>query len=208
MNGTVKPLMSFSWRDQENCDGSTIMAGLARTVQCTRRNDILAVLRGLVEAEKDEVLVVNTSDSTNAVSGELFATEALRRGVLGIVVDGPIRDSNRLRQLVGDKLRIFATCVTSYAGTEQSPGNVQIPVVCGGVSVYPGDIVVGDDDGIIVGSADTFTKLLPVAQRIYDMETKIQQRLLEGKSLESLTNCRDHIEARLAKEESSLEFRL
>jgi hypothetical protein len=109
---------------------TTTMAGIARTVQCTRRNDILAVLGGLMDAEPDDVLVVNTSDSTLAVAGELFATEAVRRGLRAIVIDGPVRDTKQVRQLVSeDKLWVYATSVVPYAGTAQSPGNSQVPVV-------------------------------------------------------------------------------
>jgi 4-hydroxy-4-methyl-2-oxoglutarate aldolase len=194
--------------------GQGTMVGIVRTVQCTKRNDFLAVLRGLLDAHAGDVLVVNTSDSTRAVLGELFATEAYhRRGLAGLIVDGPVRDTNHLRKLKLDAFstfRVYASSVTPYAGTTQSPGTMQTIVTCGGVSVHPGDIVVGDDDGVVVGSPACFAKLLPVAQEIDQVETTLRERLVaaNGESLETLTNAPEHIRLRLAQEESSLEFRV
>jgi 4-hydroxy-4-methyl-2-oxoglutarate aldolase len=191
--------------------GQGTMVGVVRTVQCTKRNDFLAVLRGLLDAQNNEVLVVNTSDSTRAVSGELFATEAYhRRGLAGIIVDGPVRDTNHLRKMRLDsssRFRIYASSVTPYSGTTRSPGSVQTIVTCGGVSVHPGDIVVGDDDGIVVGSPECFALLLPVAQEIDQVETTLREKLAT-ESLETLTNAPEHIRLRSKQEEFSLEFRV
>ena len=85
---------------------------------------------------------------------------------------------------------------------------MQVSVMCGGVSVRPGDVVVGDDNGVVVGPPETLATLLPMAQKIHETETAVREGLLAGKGLESLTNFQEHLEKRLAKEESVLEFRV
>ena len=136
-----------------NTGNRTTMVGVARTIQCTKPNDFLAVLRGLCEAEIDDVLVVNSLSSSRALAGELFCSEAKRKGVRGFLIDGPIRDTANLQY---SEVRCFATSVSPYSGTIQFVGSMQQVVQCGGHEVRPGDIVVGDDDGVIVASASYF----------------------------------------------------
>lgn len=182
----------------------TTMAGIARTVK-TSHNDLLAVLRGLEEAQPNEVLVVQTYGSKAAVAGELFCAEAQRKNVKGLVIDGPMRDTAYLSEF---SCRCYATTVSPYAGTARSPGEMQVPVVVGGLKVEPGDILVGDNDGVIVGSVETMTGLLPLAENIRSMEADIKKAIADGVSLHELTNYREHLHARLSRENSDLEFRL
>ena len=184
---------------------NTIMAGVARTVQLTDKNDFMAVLRGLEEAHRDEVLIVNTLSSTRAVAGELFCAEASRKGLAGIVVDGPARDNIHLQNY---SARFYATAITPYSGTIQSVGEMQQVVTCGGVEVRPGDIVVGDSDGIVVGSVDTFENLLTPAKTIFQAEERLLQGILSGKSLASMTNFEEHLHRRILNGDSALEFRV
>lgn len=180
------------------------MVGIARTVQCKEPNDFLAVLQGLEKAKQDEVLVVNTCDSTRAVAGELFCAEASRRGVRGILVDGPMRDTAYLDEF--SSVRCYSKSVTPYSGTIQSVGETQVTVICGGAKVSPGDVVVGDNDGIVVGSMDTFAKIVDAAYNIQKVEGAIKRGIAEGKSLHSLTNYKQHLKARAAGKDSSLTF--
>eukprot|EP00545_Synedropsis_sp_CCMP1620_P007843 CAMPEP_0119007954 /NCGR_PEP_ID=MMETSP1176-20130426/3360_1 /TAXON_ID=265551 /ORGANISM="Synedropsis recta cf, Strain CCMP1620" /LENGTH=228 /DNA_ID=CAMNT_0006960193 /DNA_START=58 /DNA_END=744 /DNA_ORIENTATION=- len=184
--------------------GNTI-AGFSRTIQCSERNDFLAVLDGLAGAQRDDVLVVNTLDSRRAVAGELFCAEAARRGVQGIIVDGPMRDTKYLSDFL--TVRCFSKSVTPYSGTVKCLGETQVPVWCGGVQVNPNDIIVGDDDGIISAKAETFEVLLPLARQIQAAEERIRKAVTgEQKSLHSMTNYEDHIEAIRKGEISSLKF--
>ena len=188
------------------------MVGFAFTVQCTVKNDFLAVLRGLVESGHQPpsslVLVVDTLNSVRAVSGELFATQAWHHNKMaGLLIDGPVRDCQQLQQLLD--LPVFATGACPRAGTTQHPGLTQGPVAVGGVTVNPGDVVFGDADGIVTADVATMEALLPVAQAIVQTETVVRQRLETGAvSLERLTNYEEHLAARLRRQESKLEFRL
>ena len=183
--------------------GNTI-AGLVRTIQCSESNDFLAVLDGLAVAQQDDVLVVNTLDSTRAVAGELFCAEAARRGVQGIIVDGPMRDTKYLRDF--PTVRCFSKSITPYSGTVNHLGDYQVSVQCGGIQVNANDIIVGDDDGIVVGTADTFEALIPIAREIQHAEERVRKAVVEGKSLHSMTNYEVHVEAIRKGEASSLKF--
>jgi 4-hydroxy-4-methyl-2-oxoglutarate aldolase len=197
-------LLERSIHPLNSCDHK-IIAGVTRTVQCTEPNDFLAVLRGLDEAQQDEILVVNTMSSHRAVAGELFCAEAERKGLCGIVVDGPMRDTAYLESF---SVRCFASSVSPYSGTIQSVGKMQVDITCGGVPVSPGDILVGDDDGIVVASLNSFQMLLPVAKTIHDAEEKIRKCVSDGIELVSLTNFKEHLDLRLAGKPSALEFRV
>jgi len=104
---------------------------------------------------------------------------------------------------------MYATSITPYSGTTQSPGETQAPVInCGGVEVRPGDIVVGDDDGVMVGTVETFEKLVPIAKQIQNIEQKLMDGIAGNKSLSSMTNLEEHIRQRLDGKDSNLEFRI
>mmetsp|Transcript_723 Transcript_723/g.1530 ORF Transcript_723/g.1530 Transcript_723/m.1530 type:complete len:311 (-) Transcript_723:227-1159(-) len=226
MNGTIRPMNHLAPQHNNGRVVSTTMAGVARVVSFTEPNDFLPVMRALaLEAEADEVLVVDTKSSTRAVAGEIFVNEAGRKGLAGIVIDGPIRDTAHLDTShrcadhgTGESnpsapaVRIYATGVTPYSGTTQSPGDMQPAVVsCGGVDVRPGDIVVGDNDGVLVGEADAFSKLVPVAQNIQHIESELIAEIASpegGRSLASMTNLEEHVRHRLEGKSSNLEFRI
>lgn len=181
-----------------------VMVGTAKTAQCTQRNDFLAVLRGLMEAEKGDILMVDTCDSDRAVAGELFCLQAIQKELGGIIINGPVRDTVWIQEL--STVRCYSTSVTPYSGATQSPGTIDVPITCGGVTVDPGDIVVGDNDGVVVASLQTFETVLPVAKALCDGEAKIKEGMLKGRSLKVLTNYEEHIAARLAGNASSLGF--
>lgn len=220
---SVIKLMNYTIQPKNHLHSSSVMVGVARTVSFTEPNDFLPVMRALaLEAKTDEVLVVDTLSSTRAVAGEIFVAEARRKGLAGIVIDGPIRDTAHLDDCsylssnnegngtTTTTMRIYATSVTPYSGTTDSPGKTQEVVTCGGIEVRPGDIVVGDDNGIIVGEASTFSKLIPIAKKIQQIESKLIAGITssEEKSLASMTNLEDHVRHRLEGKLSNLEFRI
>ena len=177
------------------------LVGVARTVRC--HEDFLAVIRALEEALPGDVLVVDTQGSRRAVVGELFSLEATRRGLAGIIVDGAVRDLSTLRQL---QLPVYARSYCPVSGTVRDLGAVQVAVTCGGVIVQPGDIVVADDDGIIIGSAAEFTALLDVATEVERREAIIAARMAAGQSLLSMLNLAEHVAALERGEPGKLAF--
>ena len=186
------------------------MIGLARTVQCTRPNDILAVLRGLNEAKPGDVLVVNTLDSTRAVAGGMFYAEAARKGLGGIVVDGPVRDVGQISKFgysVENGCLMYSAGVTPYAGTVQSIGEIGGNIICGGVRVSSGDIIVGDGDGILVGPMESFERVIDIAENIVEAERNILKGIQHGISLMKMCNYDEHFELRKNGKDSALDWR-
>jgi len=179
------------------------LVGVARTVRC--HEDFLSVIQALADAQPGEVLVVDTAGSSRAVVGELFSTEALRRGLSGIVVDGPVRD---VRAIAALDIAVWARGYCPCSGTTQRLTQTQVPVRCGGVEIRPGDVLVGDDDGIVVATAAEFERLAPMAADIMRKEDMLLGRMAAGQSLIDLLNFPEHAAALERGEDSRLAFKL
>jgi regulator of RNase E activity RraA len=179
------------------------MAGPAFTVLA--EDDHLPVMAALAEAVRGDVLVVATGGSTRAVFGELFATEARRRGLAGIVADGYCRDLRGLREI---GLPVFARGTTPRSGTTVSRAAPGATIAVGGVDVSPGDIVFGDDDGLLIAPEERIAAALAGAERIATSERAILAAQSGGEALHALTNYDEHVAALNRGEASGLEFRV
>jgi 4-hydroxy-4-methyl-2-oxoglutarate aldolase len=179
------------------------MAGPAFTV--VAEDDHLPVMSALAEATPGEVLVIVTGGGSRAVFGELFATEARRRGLAGIVADGLCRDLRSLRRI---GLPVFARGTTPRSGTAVSRAALGATISCGGVQVSPGDIVVGDDDGLLIAPAARITAALETAEGIARSERAILAAQARGEALHGLTNHDDHVAALDRGAASALAFRV
>ncbi|MDA1080297.1 MAG: RraA family protein [Gemmatimonadetes bacterium] len=123
------------------------LCGVALTVNA-RPADNLMVHKALQIAEVGDVIVVSTGgNTTNAVFGELMCRTAVGARLAGIVVDGAIRDVGGVAEL---GFPAFSRTVSPGACDKDGPGEINVPVSCGGVVVMPGDIIVGDEDGVAV----------------------------------------------------------
>jgi regulator of RNase E activity RraA len=177
------------------------MVGRALTVDA--RGDLMSVIEGLKQSEPGAVLVVAAGSDTHAVAGELFATEALRRGVVGIVIDGLCRDSRTLAQL---DLPVYARGVAPMACPAQALPVVQVPIIIGPVTVRPGDLVLGDDDGLVVGTEEEVLAVLDGAELIQRREEDLRAKIEAGMSLFDAVNYEEHVAALRAGEASKLAF--
>ena len=122
--------------------------GPACTVKCYP-GDNLMVHKSLDIAKPGDVVVIDASTSMlTAVSGDLISTKARHRGVAGFVVDGLIRDIEAI-QALGD-FPVFARGVTPIGPLHRGPGEIGYPIAAGGIVVNPGDIIVGDQNGVVV----------------------------------------------------------
>jgi regulator of RNase E activity RraA len=167
------------------------------------RGDLMSVIAGLRESGPGEVLVVAAGSAEHAVAGELFASEALRRGLAGIVIDGLCRDS---RTLVTLDLPIYARGAVPTACPAQAIPLVQVPVMIGSVEVHPGDLVVGDDDGVVVASADELLAALDGAEAIQHREEGLQAQIVAGSSIFDHIDYDRHLAAIRAGEATRLTF--
>lgn len=177
------------------------MIGLARTVHC--RGDFLTVIKALQEAQEDEVLVIDAEGDKIAFAGEMFATEAQRKKLAGIVIDGGCRDVKQIRKI---QFPMYARYQTPMAGGASHIFKTQVPVKCGGVSVFPGDIIFGDDDGIVVMKETEINTVLVVAESIQQTEEKVMKKMEAKTSLFLLMNFLDHYERINKGQDSKLEF--
>jgi RraA family protein len=179
----------------------TKLIGTAFTMVC--QDDHLTVLKALVEAKAGDVLVIDTRGGRRAVAGELFATEAMNRRLAGLVVDGAVRDTATLRTL---SLPVYARFITPMSGTTRMAFETQVAVQCGGVAVNPGDVIFGDDDGLIVASVAELERILPVAETIQSKELAALERMRQGDNLPTLLNFEEHWDAVTARKDSKLVF--
>ena len=121
--------------------------------------DNLMVHKSLDIAQPGDVVVVDTTGSERAaVLGDLVSTKARHRGIAGFVVDGFIRDLPGIRRL-GD-FPVFARGVTPFGPLHRGPGEINHPVSAGGIVVMPGDIIVGDPNGVLVVPREVAEELL------------------------------------------------
>jgi RraA family protein len=177
------------------------LVGRAHTVSCYE--DFLTVIKGLRDAAPGEVLVIDSRGSRRALAGELFPTEARRKGLAGIVIDGPCRDTAAIRAL---DLPYYARSVCCYAGTTNRLFETQVPINCGGVVVNPGDVLFGDDDGIIVGNVEEFAAIIETAEAIQQAEQALLGRMAAGTGLMEMLNFEDHCAEIAAGRASKLQF--
>jgi RraA family protein len=123
------------------------LLGVAFTVR-VRPGDNLMLHRAIDMAEPGDVIMVDAQgELANAISGELMMAWAARRGVAGVVVDGAMRDADVIGRMA---LPVYARGITPRGPYKSGPGEINVPIACGGVVVHPGDIVVGDADGVVV----------------------------------------------------------
>lgn len=179
--------------------GGIAMVGRAVTVAASA--DLLPVLAGLEQCGAGDILVVDAGTTEHAVLGELFATEAIRRQMAGIVVYGLCRDTATLAQL---PLPIYALGTTPRAAGATQVPLTQQPVHIGDVEVRPGDILVGDDDGIAVLSQAELDAALAAAEEIQRREAAIRGAIQDGTSLFEQLNFAEHVAALRAGLPSSL----
>lgn len=125
----------------------TKIAGSAVTV-LSHPGDNIMIHAAVEMCQPGDVLVVaNTAPSTHGMFGDLLATSLMARGVRGLIIDAGVRDTADLRSM---GFPVWAQHVSCQGTVKNSPGSVNVPVILGGVTVQPGDVVCADDDGVVI----------------------------------------------------------
>jgi 4-hydroxy-4-methyl-2-oxoglutarate aldolase len=144
------------------------LCGRAVTVRC-RPADNLMVHKALQVADPGDVIVVATcGNTTSAVFGELMCHTAAAKKIGGIIVDGAIRDVDGIRRL---GMPAFSRSVSPGACDKDGPGEINLPIACGDTVVMPGDIVIGDKDGVAVVPRDDAEAVLSLVGELMARET-------------------------------------
>ena len=135
----------------------------------TRSGDNQGIHEAIDLAAPGEVLVINGfADTSRALVGELLAGRALANGLAGFVIDGAIRDVDEIEEL---GLPVFARAVTPAGPYKMGPHRQQVPVALGGQCVNPGDVVIGDGDGVVVIPWAQLASTVLAAEAIQSNET-------------------------------------
>ena len=155
------------------------MAGAALTVRA-RPGDNLMFQKAIDMAVPGDIIVVDAGgDVTNALMGELMLAYAITRGVVGFVVNGAIRDVDAFKET---NLPTFAVGVTHRGPFKDGPGEINVPIAIDGMVFEPGDIVIGDSDGVLCVPLDQAEEILAKAEAKHAAETRQLQAIAEGKN--------------------------
>ena len=154
------------------------LCGLAVTVNC-RPADNLLVHKALQVAEPGDIVVVATSGNTaSSVFGELMCHTAGAQRIGGIIVDGAIRDIDGITRL---GLPAYSRTVSPGGCDKDGPGEINVPISCGSTVVAPGDIIVGDGDGVAVVPNAHAEEVLRLVAELVDREEKRIAEIAAGK---------------------------
>jgi 4-hydroxy-4-methyl-2-oxoglutarate aldolase len=153
------------------------VAGPARTVLCGQ-GDNLAVHEALAAVRPGEVLVITMPEPAPfGAVGELVVIQARACGAAGLLVDVAVRDVAELKEI---GLPIWARFVRVRGTSKTDPGRLDVPVVVGGATIRPGDIVVMDDDGAVVVPAERVEEVAEGARAREDKESRLRPKLRAG----------------------------
>jgi 4-hydroxy-4-methyl-2-oxoglutarate aldolase len=138
------------------------VAGPALTIE-VRAGDNLMIHAAMTMAKPGDVLVIDgKADRSCALMGSIMMRACRKLGLAGVVVDGAVRDTDEIREM---GFPVYAIGANPNGPTKSVPGRINWPISCGGVAVAPGDLVVGDADGVVVVEREKAPSLLDLAAR-------------------------------------------
>jgi 4-hydroxy-4-methyl-2-oxoglutarate aldolase len=153
------------------------LAGTAITVKASP-GDNLIIHKAITLAEPGDVLVIDANGYLETGHlGELMCTSCKANDLAGIVIDGAIRDRKEIEEM---GFPVYARGVHPQGPLKQDPGSINVTISCGGVTVDPGDIVVGDDEGVAIVPSETAKSVLERSHEKIDAEDNIRERIQNG----------------------------
>ena len=157
--------------------GSGGLAGPALTVK-TAPGDNLMVHKAIALAEPGDVIVVDAGgDLTNAITGEMMLMQMVKRGVAGLVINGAIRDAGFIRS---QTFPVFAAGVTHRGPYKNGPGEINVAIAIDGMVIEPGDLIIGDDDGLLCVPFDQTEAVFKAATAKFEAEQKQMANIEAG----------------------------
>jgi len=169
-SGLMKPYMRPIWA------GASI-AGPAVTV-LAQPGDNWMIHVAIEQCQPGDVLVVGcTADNTDGMFGDLLGTSLKARGAKGLIIDAGCRDVKELKDM---GFPVWSRAISAKGTVKATLGAVNIPVVCAGVNVEPGDVVVADDDGVVIVPKKLAVEVAAKAQKRFDDEDAKRKKLAAG----------------------------
>ena len=168
--GLMKPYMRPVWTGGE-------AAGAAVTV-LAQPGDNWMIHVAVEQCRPGDILVVGcTTDNTDGMFGDLLATSLMARGVTGLVIDAGVRDAKSLREM---GFPVWSKAISAKGTVKATLGAVNVPVVCAGINVIPGDAVIADDDGVVVVGRKFAGEVLAKSEKRHADEEGKRKRLASG----------------------------
>jgi 4-hydroxy-4-methyl-2-oxoglutarate aldolase len=156
---------------------SAKVSGTAVTVS-SQPGDNLMIHAALEVCKRGDILVVTTtSESTDGMFGELLGVSCEARGVVGLIIDAGVRDTAELTAM---DFPVWAKAISAQGTVKSTAGSVNVPVVCAGMTVHPGDVVVADADGVVVVARAQAAEVAAAGRDRIAKEEKTRERLRNG----------------------------
>lgn len=153
------------------------IAGPALTVD-TRPADNLMLHYAMLKAKPGDVLVVDAKGFTEAGPwGDVFTEQALKIGLAGLVINGAVRDA---AAIIEAGFPVFCRGLSIKGTGKNQPGLINVPITIGDVRIHPGDIIVGDQDGLVVVSSDDADAVLAKSRTREEKEAKFREQIRNG----------------------------